>query len=356
MNVVERTIRRVDRFQQRHPVLAFPFAVVQKFGNDRAGAQATRIAYHGLFSLFPLLLLLTTVLGYVLRGDPQLRQELVDSTLANFPIIGTRLQASGPAIRGNGWALVVGIAGTLWGAFGVGQTAQEAMNLVWNVPYVEWPSFVVRRLRAVLVVVVAGAGIVVASGLSIVVPRLVGGAGGPLATVGSVAVTLGMFLVVFRMLTAAPLGWRDVALGAVLATVAWQSLQLLGTWYVGRTLRNASDTYGFFAIVIAALSWMFLAAQLTLLAAEVDVVRRHHLWPRSMTQPPLIEGDRRTFDRLAQMAVRRPEYGVRVVLHRSADEDPLDREQPGVDTPEVDPPDADAPVDGPPPTGDRPAG
>ncbi len=115
-------------------------------------------------------------------------------------------------------------------------------------------------------------------------------------------------------------------LGAVLATVFWMGLQLLGTWYVTRVLRNASDTYGFFAIVIALLSWMYMAAQLTLLAAEINVVRKYRLWPRSMTQPPLIEGDRRTFERLARMEVRRPEYGVSVELNAKADEDPLESE------------------------------
>ncbi len=325
MNFVERRVRRIDRFQQRHPVLGFPFAVVQKFGNDRAGAQATRIAYQGLFALFPLLLLSTTILGYLLQGNPQLRNRILDSTLANFPIIGTQMKATS-SLKGNGFALVVGIAGTLYGAFGVGQAAQSAMNLVWNIPYVEWPSFFLRRLRAIAVVFAFGLAMLAASVLSILASGAAAGLGRPLALVGSVLVTLVMFVGAFMILTAEPLGWRDVLLGAVLATVFWEALQVLGSWYVSRALRNASDAYGFFAIVIALLSWMYMAAQLTLLAAEINVVRKYRLWPRSMTQPPLIDGDRRMFDRLAQMEVRRPEYRVRMELNPSADEDPLDDE------------------------------
>jgi YihY family inner membrane protein len=325
VNALERGVRRLDRFQQRHAVPAFAFAVVQKYGNDRAGAQATRIAYQGLFSLFPLLLLLTTILGYLLHGDPTLREQILDSTLANFPIIGTQLKATS-GLQGNGLALLVGIAGTIYGSFGIGQAAQSAMNLVWNIPYVEWPNFLKRRLRSVAVVAAFGLAMLATAGLSIVASAWATGFDRPLALVGSAAITLAMFTGAFMILTAEPLGWRDVFLGAVLATVFWVGLQLLGAWYVTRVLNNASDTYGFFAIVIALLSWMYLAAKLTLLAAEINVVRKYRLWPRSMTQPPLIDGDRRTFERLARMEIRRPEYGVEMELNPSADEDPLESE------------------------------
>ncbi len=325
MNVVERGVRRVDRFQQRHTALAIPVAVVQKFGNDRAGAQATRIAYQGLFSLFPLLLLFTTVLGYLLQDNADLREQILDSTLANFPIIGTQLQATS-SLKGNGVALLVGIAGTVYGAFGVGQAAQSAMNLVWNIPYVKWPNFFVRRLRAVAVVVTFGLAMLGSAALSILATWWAAGAGRPLALVGSVLLTLAMFVGAFMILTAEPLGWRDVLLGAVLATLFFEALQVLGGWYVARVLHNASDTYGFFAIVIALLSWMYMAAELTLLAAEINVVRKYRLWPRSITQPPLTDGDRRTFERLARMEVRRPEYRVDMQLNPSADDDPLSEE------------------------------
>lgn len=325
MNPVERTVRRVDRFQQRHPVVAFPFAVVKKYGNDRAGAQATRIAYHGLFSLFPLLLLLTTILGYLLQDNPHLRHQILDSTLGTFPIIGTQLKSTS-SLKGNGFALVVGIAGTVYGGFGIGQATEASMNFIWNIRYIEWPNFIFRRLRAMAVVVAIGIAMVTIAVLNVVASRTTSGLVGPLATVGSVAVAMAMFTGAFMVLTAEPLGWRDVVLGAAVATVFWEGLQHLGSWYVRHVLRNADDTYGFFALVIALLSWMYLAAQLTLLAAEIDVVRKYRLWPRSITQPPLTEGDRRMFRRLALMEVRRPEYDVHMELNPSADDDPLEEE------------------------------
>ncbi len=328
MNRIERQVRRVDAFQRRHPVVAFPWAVIQKFGNDRAGALASQVAYQGLFSLFPLLLLLTTGLGFLLGGHPDLRHQVLASALADFPIIGTQLKATSHPLRGSGVALAVGAAGTAYGAIGVGRAMEAALNAVWNVPYVRWPNVYLRQARAAVTVAAIGSTLLASGGLSILAGDVLVGAARPLAYVGSVALTLLMFTAAFMLLTAAPLGWRDVFLGAALATVAWQALQLLANWYVTRTLSHAGDVYGFFAIVIALLSWLYLAAQLTLLAAEVNVVHAYRLWPRSITQPPLLEGDRRTFARLAAMEVRRPEYEVQFETLPAADEDPLEADGP----------------------------
>src|SRR5437667_4658007 len=115
----ERQVRRADRFQQRHAVLAFPFAVAQKFGNDQAGGKAALMAYYGLFALFPLLLLLATILGFALAGDPALREQLIDSAVGRIPVIGDQIRSEVHPLEGNTTALIVGIAGTIYGSLGV---------------------------------------------------------------------------------------------------------------------------------------------------------------------------------------------------------------------------------------------
>ncbi len=328
MNAIERRLRRFDKYQQRHPVLALPIAVVQKYGNDQAGGKAALMAYYGLFALFPLLLLAATVLGWVLRGHPDLQKSILHSALGDFPIIGTQLQQDAHSLQGNGFALAVGVLGTLYGAQGIGQAAQNAMNTVWNIPFRDWPNFFVRRARgylwlAILGIAVLGSTYIAGWGNTLL--------GGPLGWVWSQAVpfgiNLGVFYLVFTVLTAEPLTWRDVRLGVILATVFWQILQAVGGLYVRHSLSHANDVYGFFAIVIGLLSWLFLAAQLTLLAAEINVVRRYHLWPRSLTQPPLTDADRATFARMARMVVRRPEYTVTVGFTEAADHQPLERSE-----------------------------
>ncbi len=324
-NPIETVVRRVDRFQQSHTVLGFPFAVMQKFGNDEAGSKAALIAYYGLFAIFPLLLLFTTILGYLLHGNERLREDLIDSALGSFPIIGTQLKSQTHTLEGSGAALLIASLLLLYGAFGLGQATQGAMNAVWNVPYVRRPSLLLRNLRAfgVLVLlalstigstVVTGFATLTAHGLPARVTLIVGG----------IIVNFGLILVAFMIMTATRLRWRDVALGAALATLFWQTLQSIGGWYVGRELTHNSDTYGFFAVVIVLLSWIYLGAQLFLLAAEINVVQRYRLWPRSMVQPPLTVADRDVFERLAQMAIRRPESELEVAFSPQADVDPLE--------------------------------
>jgi uncharacterized BrkB/YihY/UPF0761 family membrane protein len=143
-----------------------------------------------------------------------------------------------------------------------------------------------------------------------------------LAVVASALVNFGLFLLAFMVLTAEPLRPREVVVGAIIATVFWETLQLIGTWYVTRGLRTATPIYGVFAVVITLLSWLYLGSQLTLWAAEINVVLRYRLWPRSLIQPPLTRADRRVFTRLAQMEVRRPEEEIAASFTDEADGDP----------------------------------
>lgn len=164
----QRPLRGVfDRYQQRHTPLAVPVAVVKKFGDDDGGDLAALIAFRAFFSLFPLLLLLTTVLGYVLAGNPDLRQEAVDSTLAQFPVIGDQIRLS--SLEGNGIALAVGIVGSLWAGFGVVLATEGALDRVWAVPRRDRSGFLASRLRALTLLLVLGALAIastVASGLA----------------------------------------------------------------------------------------------------------------------------------------------------------------------------------------------
>src|SRR5580692_7156694 len=94
MNPIEKAVHRIDRFQQRHVVPAFVFGVMKKFGDDSAGSLAALMAYYGFLSLFPLLLVLTTILGLFFAHDAALQHRIIDSAVSQFPIVGNQL--SGP--------------------------------------------------------------------------------------------------------------------------------------------------------------------------------------------------------------------------------------------------------------------
>jgi YihY family inner membrane protein len=317
LSAITAVLRRIDTFQQDHRPLAFCFAVFKKFGEDNAGAKAALIAYYGFFSLFPLLLVFTTVLGFVLNGHPSMQEKIVHSALGQFPIIGDQIARNVHSLQGSGIALAIGIVGTLWAGIGVTQAGENAMNAVWNVPARARPNAIYSRVRGLILLVVFGVGVL---GTTVLAGFGTSGAD-PAARVGAmvaaVAINLGMFLVAFRVLTAERLGWPDVLPGAIVATIGWQVLQAIGGWYVARSLRGASQVYGFFAIVIGLLGWLYLGAQMTLLAAEINVVWKRKQWPRALVQPPLTLKDKDALRRLAKMEERRPEEVIVVRFKES---------------------------------------
>jgi uncharacterized BrkB/YihY/UPF0761 family membrane protein len=128
----------------------------------------------------------------------------------------------------------------------------------------------------------------------------------------SVLLNVAISLAGFRLLTPKIVPWRDLLPGAVLTGVAWSVLQLLGGYLVSQRLQQTSEVYGLFAIVLGLLFWLSLGAQISLYAAELNVVLARKLYPRSIVQPPLTEPDRRALRQLAQQEERRPEQRVRV--------------------------------------------
>src|SRR5712671_5210074 len=119
MNAFERPLRAVDRFQQRLPVLAVPVGVWSKFNDDQAGNLAALISYYAFLALFPLLLLLVTVLNIVLKNNPSLHASLLNSALAQYPVIGPEIKNNLGSIPGTGLPLIIGAVFLLLGARGV---------------------------------------------------------------------------------------------------------------------------------------------------------------------------------------------------------------------------------------------
>lgn len=278
---------RLDRFQRRHPASGFPLAVLYKYIDDSGGYLAALIAYFGFVSLFPLLLLLATVLGLVLVGHHALQQQILGSALQQFPVVGKDL--GDPKRLGGGPAgLVIGILGSLYGGLGVAQAMQYAMNTVWRVPRNSRPNPIKARGRSLLLLL--GVGICVVG--SIVLSTFGGSSAGSLgpvlrttSLVGSLLVNAAMFLFVFRIATSRSLSIRDVAPGAVIAAIVWQLLQNFGVLYVGHVVRNASATNSVFAVVLGLLAFLYVTSISVVLCAEINVVRVEKLYPRSLLTP-----------------------------------------------------------------------
>jgi YihY family inner membrane protein len=311
---IERLLRTADQVQQRHGALAFPFGVVKKFGEDQGGKHAALLAYYGFVSLFPLLLVFATVMAFALEDNQALQQQVIDTVVGQFPVLGPQVRGSIGAIEGSGLGLVVGVLGTLWGGLGITQTAQDALNAVWNVPRRDRPNFWLRTARsagALLFTAAALLGATVLAGRGATLPGITGSV---VSLAGSLVVNMLLVVVLFKLLTAATVPWVRLVPGAAVAAVGWSVLQAVGVVIVTRQVARANVLYGAFATVLVLLSWMLLTGRILVYAAEINAVLARRLWPRSLLQPPLTEQDRQAYAALAETEQLRPEQHVEVTF------------------------------------------
>jgi membrane protein len=295
-------LARLDGQQRKRRWVAFPFAVIKKFTEDQSSNLAVLITYWAFFSIFPLLLALASVLGFVLHGNPHLHQQVQDSALKNFPLIGkTPLPASGSLP-----AAVIGFALALYSGLGVAKTAQTAWDTVYLVAHVDQPGFIPKTLRALRLVVVGGLGLILSTLIAGAAAsgRSIGLDIGWVFTILGVAVALALntllFTTLFRWLTVRAVSFREALPGGIMAAVSFAVLQTTATAFEAHKLASARATYGSFATVIVLLSWFYLQSQVMLLAAQVNVVRQYRLWPRALTDAPSTDADFRAFEAYAE--------------------------------------------------------
>lgn len=315
-------VRAVDRAQQRWPWVAVALATWKKFGDNQAGNLAALVAYYAFASIFPLLLVALTILNIVAKSNPGVAHTLY-SALRSYPVIGPELAPhTKQGLSKTGLALVIGIALTLYSARGVAMAMQNAMNTVWEVPQFRRPGFPKNVLRSFGIIAVIGPGEIITIALSSVAGGT-GHLGGAIAKIAAFAISLllniGLFWLAFRLATAAEVATRDLRLGAILAAIAWQLLQLLGSNLIGH-LSRSSATYGTFAVVLGLLAWFYLQAQITLYVTELSVVRVRQLYPRALAPPPLTEADMRAYQLYAESSLRRPELEIDVRQAAAADD------------------------------------
>jgi len=314
MNPVERVVRRVDAAQQHFTPTAFVYGVLKKYGDDNGGVLVANLSFSAFLSLFPLLLILTTVLGLVASINPAFRHEAANAVGNQIPFIGQQLKSGHlhQLRRSSVIGLIIGLAGLIWGATGLAQAGLFTMEQVWNLPGPARPGFVPRLGRAVTFLGLLGVGVIATTLLAglntygknaaiLVV----------LAELGAVVVNIGMYVAAFRVLTPKGVPTRRLLPGAVIAGIGWTLLQILGTYLVHHFLHSDS-VYGVFGTVLALLAWINVAVQITVYSAEVNVVLARRLWPRAMVQPPLTEADRASMALQALQNQRREEQQIQV--------------------------------------------
>lgn len=309
-------LRRADRFQQRHRSLSFAVAVLKKYTDDQAGSLGALIAFYGFSSLFPLLLVFATVLGFILQGNPDAQASVLHSTLSQFPVIGTQLRNNIGSLHGSLPVLVVGLIGSTLGGLGITGATQNAFDQIWYVPHKRRANFLISRARGLALLALLGALAIMSTAASAVVTAAVTGTPAVTgAVIAALLVNVALFFTAFRMLTTRDVRTTDLLPGVLFGAVLWQLLGHLGGYYVDHVVRHAKETSGLFAFVLGLLTWLYLGGQATMLAAEVNVVRTLRLWPRSLGAE-LLDADRKALRSSAEVEQRVEEEEVRVSFHR----------------------------------------
>jgi YihY family inner membrane protein len=245
------------------------------------------------------------VLGFVLQGNPGLQEQILDSALGHFPVIGQQL-GDPRGLQGSATAVAIGLVGSLYGALGVAQATQNAMNVAWAVPRNRRPNPFASRARSLLLLMVGGITLTLTgflSGIGQNLTSIIFDSGEWLrlgAYALSVAINAIFFGFVFRVSTARAVSWRVAMPGAIAASVAWQLLQGFGATYVAQVVARADATNGVFAIVLGLIAWIYLAAVTLLLCVQTNVVYARHLYPRTLLTPftddvDLTDADQRAY-------------------------------------------------------------
>jgi YihY family inner membrane protein len=298
----------IDRWHERHPRASVPLAVVYKFFDDQGNLLAAMLTYYAFVAIFPLMLLGATILGLVLEDRPDLQDQLLDSALGQFPIIGDQLGRP-DGLEGSPTTLVVGSLIALYGAVGLGQSIQHTQNLAWAVPRNSRPNPFFSRLRSLGLLSIAGIGLLSVSIAAEVISaaEVFGDLPGGIDWVRLVNVLFvgSVFTLMFRFAGGRRQSLRRAAPGAFAVAVQWQLLQIAGAEYVERVLVGTSAMTQTFGLVLGLIGLIYIAAVMAVVGIEINVVLARKLYPRALLtlftdRVRLTEADRRAYTGLAR--------------------------------------------------------
>ncbi len=298
----------VDNFQRRHPVLGFPLGVVYKFFDDQGNYLAAMMTYYAFVAIFPLMLLGTSILGFVLGARPEWQEDILNSALGQFPIIGDQLGRP-EGLQGSAAGIAFGTLAALYGSLGLAQALQNAMHVAWSVPRNSRPNPIYARVKSLILLLTAGVAL-----LSLTIVSTIASTTTAFFDVGTkwllpvltVLVVGSMLTILFRFAATGQHSLRRAAPGGFALAVMWQLLQLLGALYVQQTLVGTTSMTKTFGLVLGLVGFLFIGAVMAVLAMEINVVIARRLFPRALLTPftdavELTPADRRAYAGYARM-------------------------------------------------------
>ena len=255
-------------WRRRWPAFEAVLSVNDRFGAIGGGPLASSITLSLFVSLFPMLLVIIAVIGFVSAGDTSFASDLV-SDLGLRGRAADTVQSTINAAEGSRKAAsVVGFLGLLSSGLGVVGSLQAALNAVWQVK----GRGLKDRLVAVRWLLGSGAMFLATAALGPVL-RWAPGPVKPLTIVLGLALTTVLFLWTYSTLGNSSVGWRVHLPGALLVAVGFEILKVLGSVYVPQAVASSSALYGSLGVVFAVLAWLALYGRLIVYGAVLNVVR-----------------------------------------------------------------------------------
>jgi membrane protein len=263
----------------------------ERWVDDACYRLGASLAFYALFSLFPLLLLAVSIIGFFLGSDSAVREKVLGSVAnATSPefrvLLDQTLESMQSHQTARGIGAAVGIVTLFFGASGVFSELHSTLNLIWRVKARAskgiWLTVVnAVKDKAISFAVVIGAAVavivslIVSTALSALGATAPGAIGNALLwqaveMVTSIAFLTVLFAAMFRMLPRTEVQWRDVAGGAGLTALLLALLKRLLAFYLAHLGSYAA--YGAVGAVLGLLTWIYLASLFLFYGAEFSRV------------------------------------------------------------------------------------
>lgn len=276
--------RALGAGRRRFVVLDVVVQTFEEYGEDDGGSYAAALTYYTFFSVFPLVLFATAVLGYLTFASAQLRGDLVRAGVETFPMLEDIFDAEAIStyITQRRQIAITGLAMAIYAGSGGVVALEHALNVMWDVPKKDEPRWLIKRARSLLWLTVFSATAILSLAfgtaasfserllrdtafVSETVGFVVGHAGG-------MVVGLLIFGSAYKFLPAVQLSWRQVLPGALLAAFLFEILKEGAAWYLTQGADTRRATFATFTTAAGLLIVSYFIAHITLICAELNAV------------------------------------------------------------------------------------